>query len=417
MSDLGPLFDGQGVEFGDLQREAHRRQNAADAAQQKAQNDTIIRLLKEQKAEQEREKQRIDGLPKCPECLSPVEVGSRRCAKCQSAIVSWDNRSFRLICLPDDASKHLQARIDQLSHKVIEWAREALRMTEDYAALIKSEIAPQCKVLAATLNKTRPDNVCAVSTVLKSYLADEPLLDPDQLAARKVRMALVDANQHILKTAMADLEKAKLSRMGSGCLSIVGLFFAALLVRLLGNVAVFHKDMMEIAVQSLFLFAAAAIAFRYGYRLRGDPTKERQRLTSATEERDAAVQSCEQQLARATEEWDSRLKKSGITLHLDSLKKATKSANKSAAAVNDFATKINAATTEIAEAMQFAAVVNAGVKQPFPRLGISVETLTPRGLQPQDFIEACRQGQYTGLQSTYDDAMRIAQSLQMLRKP
>ena len=34
MSDLGPLFDGQGIEFGHLQREAQRRQNAADGPNQ-----------------------------------------------------------------------------------------------------------------------------------------------------------------------------------------------------------------------------------------------------------------------------------------------------------------------------------------------------------------------------------------------
>ena len=205
-----PFLDGEGIELEHLQREMQRRQNAAAAAGQKAQNDQIIGLLVEQKAGQEREKKRLDALPKCPACLKPVEVGSRRCANCQSAIVSWDNRSFRLICLQEDAGTRLQARIDELSRQVVEWAGKALREAKNYVALIKSQIAPNFKVIAATLNKTQwdvsahgPDD--AVATVLECYLSGKPLLDRRQSIKHKDAIVLVEAAQKELELAKKNL--------------------------------------------------------------------------------------------------------------------------------------------------------------------------------------------------------------------
>jgi len=416
-----PLFDGQGLEFGHLQREAQRRQNAADAAQQKAQNDQIIGLLKEQKAEQEREKKRLDALPKCPACLSPVEVGSRRCAKCQSAIVSWDNRSFRLICLPEDAGKHLQARIDELSQQVVDWAGEGLRSTTQYADLIKHQIAPPCKVIAAALRKTQPDSVSSVAAVLKCYLNDQPLLDSEQLASTNDAKNLLDA--HSQSVAAFDA-KSGFSQQQSGCHSamffLLGLVSCAMLVVSLIILVFSNLDdgtRNGFLLSSALLLIGLVLSFAMVNRAKRAARRDAELLGNVKTDRDSASHSWEQQITNASVEWRNRFDKAGITPHLDGLKKSVKSVEKSAAVVNDFASRINAATSEITETTQFATANGVGVKEPLPRMGTNIETITPRGLQSQELIEACNRGQFPELQAAYDDAVRLAQSLQLLCKP
>jgi len=414
VSDLGPLFDGQGVEFGHLQREAQRRQNAADAARQKAQNDQIIGLLKQQKAEQEREKRRLDALPKCPACLSPVEVGSRRCAKCQSAIVSWDNRSFRLICLAEEAGKHLQARIDELSQQVVEWAGEALRSTTQYADLIKSQIVPPCKAIAASLNKTGSDGRLDATTVFASYLAEKPLLSPKQLDVYNASLLrhkdLACSHDENLEGVWEDTPDVAV-----GGLFIMRLSITLAVIGLLMLSAAALSDMgllLTLALMAVMLLSSAGL-YLIGYRRHAAGKK----LAAAEIDRIAELQASEQVAAIASEQWRSRLEKAGITPHLDGLKRAILSADNSASHLNKFSTSANDAMAEIAETLQFANAIGTSVEHTGPRVRGELAKISPRALQPQELIEACNRGQFTALQTAYDDAVRLAQSLQLLCKP
>lgn len=98
----------------------------ADLLQQKAdlekntqkQNQEILKLLQEQKEKEDKEKQRLASLPKCPDCMHPVEEGSRKCRACHSKIVIWDyqgdGKSWRLSCRESEAKAKLKERIGEL---------------------------------------------------------------------------------------------------------------------------------------------------------------------------------------------------------------------------------------------------------------------------------------------------------------
>ena len=423
-----PFLDGEGIELDHLQREMQRRRNAAAAAGQKAQNDQIIGLLIEQKVGQEREKKRLDALPKCPACLKPVEVGSRRCANCQSAIISWDNRSFRLICLKEEAGTHLQARIDELSRQVVQWAGEALREANDYVALIKSQIATDFKVIAATLNKTRPDDVFAVATVLECYLSGKPLLDPKQSVEHQDAILLVDSAQKELELASAapTYNKPNLKSVCGGFLIVIGGFALLSSLNMLvsmftrsegwegpGLLTTFLDFFLSLFWGCVFVPVGGALC-RKGYDIF---VRSAQRVKAAGEARDAALTVKDDQVANASVKWCSRLEKAGITPYLDSLKKSLKSAHKSAAIVNDFLASIIAATTEIVETTQFAASVGVDVKESLARVRGELGRISAQELSPQALIDSCTRGQVTGLQTECDDTVRLAKSLQLFGKP
>ena len=175
------------------QREAIAKQQAARDAQLAAQNAELVALLKEQKAREDAAQARLEAMPKCPDCKTPVEVGSRRCPQCHIEIISWDYSnepfSWRLICRAEEAEGLLQKRCNNLLKDIGIYRDQCLESLE----AVNTDWQSRCEAASghvwSTLKKFNAESQATLQRLLSQVLSGKRLATPkDEEALRQARL-------------------------------------------------------------------------------------------------------------------------------------------------------------------------------------------------------------------------------------
>jgi hypothetical protein len=203
--------------MGDLARlnqaKALAKQQAQRDAQLAAQNAEVVRLLKEQKEREEAEKARIAAMPKCPDCLKPVEVGSRRCPHCRSGIVSWDyaseGQSWRLICREADAPHSLQNRCERVAREAVLHRDACIRSMEFIDNKWQQEVLDACRAIRQVVSSYNADSRNLLLDIVEKRIAGEPLTSPrEEASLQKLRdQCAAEFSSATLLTLQADLKQ------------------------------------------------------------------------------------------------------------------------------------------------------------------------------------------------------------------
>ncbi len=426
----GPLFDGQGLEFQHLQLEAQRRQSNRQAAEQSAQSNRIIALLEQQQAERNQEQRRLASLPKCPACLAPVEVGARKCGKCQSEIMSWDNRSFRLICLRADAQSQIESHLVAIADRLKRCLEAASEQAQELMEAIKRDILPASQTLRKAADSAKGISSREVLSMYHSYCARKRVANHTQAKELEERRAEVKQMRTELdeweKKISLEKEAVYLGGFLGKSLFVLGFLMAFLfglsscgvqvvqLRRDSGGAVVNHPEEMQQRAGQLRVFysvlglAAAGVAvIVFGSLLSGSSESrraqsiaqmgdEQSKLKSAIEAKEAAIQASVEKVHSG---WIEKFTKTGILPHLETLSRRSEQLENGLATLTPLLRRIDEDQTEMAEVMAFAATA-----------GLNLVLQTPLTIQPipaaptlAGVCDSCIDGDMGTLRSLYEN--------------
>lgn len=192
----------------DQQNALLREQNELECVTQQ-QNAKIIRLLEEQKAREDAEKSRLESLPQCPDCKSPIEFGVRRCKHCRTEIVTWDYTGeglpWRLICRKDEAAHLLEARKDSLLAVARQLQRVCIETCRECDSTWLSRIEKYVEELEAMIGRQKTNmSRTALRECINAYLAGKPMLTPKE-------RAFLDGWHDEIKRTYSDEQKSDLN--------------------------------------------------------------------------------------------------------------------------------------------------------------------------------------------------------------
>jgi len=312
--------------------------------------------------------------------------------------------------LRDEAATNLQSRVDTLSEKLDVSIKEAMRLADNHALLLRTGVITPCKVLSGALNKIRPDNREDLAMVFTRYLGDQPLCDVKQSQTHN------DLNQK-LSIARHELEHSRaiaIARVKNpGCLlpsmllvGVIAFFVAVWFTLDIDTARGALSDVERIRYRNLAVCAAAAV-FLARLAQVCQQWWLTQRLKSAETACHASIRSCEEQMAIKDAKWRARLEKAGLLPHLDSLKQSLPEADKSASRYNGLVQQLTETTGEIWETLQFASAIGAAVKEPVS--SGKCEALSPlRWSQPQEVIAACNRGNLDLFHIHHNQAVKMS---------
>jgi len=184
------------------QAKALAQQQAARDTELAKQNAEVVRLLKEQKEREETEKARIDAMPKCPDCRSPVAVGSRRCPACRSDIVAWEfeHRAYpwRMVCRASEAQQVLEDRCKVL----LETARSLRDKCSEAAAIIdigwQTQMQSALDALDALISRYSPGEKQAVRALMRRAALNKPLYtEQERITVDAIRQSIYQFDDRI----------------------------------------------------------------------------------------------------------------------------------------------------------------------------------------------------------------------------
>ncbi len=149
-----------------------------------AQQAEVVRLLREQQDKEEAEKARRESLPKCPECISPVPTGAKRCPQCRIEIVSWDyvrqgRLEWRLICRPAEAHRILHERCSAIASMAGLFRDNCLHALTPMDSRWQTEATQSHQSLMSLLASQNHRSREALQRVLKQWLAGALLSLPE----------------------------------------------------------------------------------------------------------------------------------------------------------------------------------------------------------------------------------------------
>lgn len=213
------------------QAKAIAQQQAKRDATLAAQNAEVVRLLKEQQAREDADKARIEAMPKCPDCRSPVEGGSRRCPQCRSDIVAWDYEhtvySWRMICRAAEAQQVLTDRCNLLIEKARSLRDECLGAAAAIDSGWQGQTQSALDALDALVLRYSPDARPTVQLLLHKAANGERLCTKQEQATLvKMRQQIseydetIQTHQQTLLTLAVRARKSR--KVGWHLLLVIG---------------------------------------------------------------------------------------------------------------------------------------------------------------------------------------------------
>jgi len=206
------------------QAKALAQQQAQRDAQLAAQNAEVVRLLKEQKQREEAEKTRIEAMPKCPDCLSPIEKTAQRCPHCTTAIAMWDyvhsTYAWSLVCRLSDAEQILHRRCWSILKDIALFRHEAAKAIQGLEQVQIAQVEEQSKKTLDCLGKIdeayRDDAVLLLpKAILKRQLASVRECEDLRRLFDKLDSKYPALQVWGDEAAARDREKAKIDRLAA----------------------------------------------------------------------------------------------------------------------------------------------------------------------------------------------------------
>ena len=214
---------------GNIQDRLIAKEQAKRDRETQKQNSEIIALLKEQEKREAEEKKRLGSLPKCPDCKSPVEVGSRRCPKCAAEIVSWDYSGsvpWRLICRQSEAQSVITERLTSLEETCKSHKEELLESVAFFNKDWKAYSEKTVQNLGSKIARYDPKAHQTIRMLLQQLSNNESLCTPKQkkvIEQMQAKMAAECGEVEIYKELKGISEQKKGSNQsGFGCLAVLG---------------------------------------------------------------------------------------------------------------------------------------------------------------------------------------------------
>lgn len=179
------------------------------------QRNTQTQLLREQNSllrAQEAEQQRLAALPKCPECMQPVEYKSRVCSRCMVAVFWLD--IVELENLDDSSSPKADIGLWLVSKPLLESA-----LTQNFQRL---------QTQSAQIRTAFQNHVRRVAEVLEKLqgFQNDLLQSFSSFDEGKTACDIIDFHHGRLRSLQDTIKKMGEEKFGRGCVTIIVLPFS-----------------------------------------------------------------------------------------------------------------------------------------------------------------------------------------------